>query len=382
MNESQHQQKPSVFALLLSVASLLVLLGCSSPSPSVASEPLPGALGEQPEQSSDLVFDVVRQEVEEHHGPVADIHFGLASVEAPQEGGLHGIPEEFRDVEILSWTLSDHRLGTVYGIRGTDEAGEKSFIIDTDNDRRLDDERAWLSSAAVTPTLRYSGGNENTREIDIEIHSTPDKDQYVFRTMWTTSLVVDTDSLPAAVSYLGFGRTLLFVDADKDGSFEQLVNTEIEFPLGGRLWHIGVDFDRLHIRLTPGTGTSLIVGATAPPFELDVNIDRSKPTMLVFCYEHCGACSVAVPQIESIWQDAEETGHFNIVNIATNERERQANIDLYSATFLQVVQPDLWTTFGVTPTPAIVVLDGRGTVLYRGSKVSHELQQLLASFPS
>ena len=370
----------AILLIQFSAVLITVCFGCTRQKPNAASPAKQQDTNTQPQQNGELVFKFLRSDVKESHGVIATVHFGLKPVTDLDKNEFRGIPQDFQNIEILKWKLSNHERGTVFGIRGTNAAGEKSYVLDTDNDRRFDDEKTQSLAETTPQIVRYIADDDSESQTSIEILPGQATDEYAFRDFWKTTLRVGQETLPVGMVYLGTGKFLMFGDTDQDGSFEKYINVDVELALGGNFWKVDVDFAKQSVRLNPGTGKSMTVGATAPEFQLDADVDANKPIMFVFCKCTCAGCASTMPKIEKIWRDQKQKGQLSIVNIATDENEMQANLNRYNITFPQTVQPELWGHFGVTPTPTIVVIDKNKLVRFRGHEVNEELEKLLTGF--
>ncbi len=140
---------------------------------------------------------------------------------------------------------------------------------------------------------------------------------------------------------------------------------------------------------TAAPGLAVHVGEPAPDFSLvasdgtalSLSDFRNKgPLMVVFWATWCGYCATEIPKIEKVLADFRARGLSVIaVNVAVNDSVRRMNAyrDKYRITYpLAFDEGSIMTrTYGIYGTPAVVILDRRGIVRYRGTTVPENIEE-------
>jgi thiol-disulfide isomerase/thioredoxin len=115
-----------------------------------------------------------------------------------------------------------------------------------------------------------------------------------------------------------------------------------------------------------------------------VSFSDTKPTLLVFWASWCVPCNKEAPVIARLFR--ETTGRLDIigVNVDTDASAADAFADKHALPYRSYADPDLAIAdrFGVTGTPALVVLGPDGAFVVKGSRlaeVAPALTQLLSA---
>lgn len=217
--------------------------------------------------------------------------------------------------------------------------------------------------------------------------------QHQFAGIWVATLETGDESLAVGVQRLAGGSGLVFADAEGDGDYESYLQSNSTLGLGGRFWTVAVDFEESRVALRPTDQAPVDVGWQAPDLAGPIwgsdstyvfTEGRGKTAVLVFCKQRCFACRGIRPELASLFSEFHGDPGVHLLSIVTSEEEAQGSQNLVSPGWLQVVSPEAWTAFAVTPTPTLLVVGPDGVVAFRqvggtpalGEELAEEIRKL------
>jgi hypothetical protein len=123
------------------------------------------------------------------------------------------------------------------------------------------------------------------------------------------------------------------------------------------------------------------VWGTDTTFSLSENLDHT--TVLVFCSRSCFACRGSKPDFEGLREAFSETPSVSLVSVVTSPEEASGSSEAVTPGWQQVISPQAWEAYAVSPTPTVFVVNSNGEVVFRrvggGSDLGLELDEKVRS---
>jgi hypothetical protein len=198
--------------------------------------------------------------------------------------------------------------------------------------------------------------------------------EYQIGGIWEATLEVDGERLGIGLQRFSEGAAIVFSDPDADGAYEHYLDSNLTVGLGGRFWTLVIDFSVGAALLYPTDHTPVDVGWKAPDlsgpvwgtdtaFSLSETLGHT--TVLVFCSRSCSACRDNRPDFERLQRAFPGDSGVILASVVTSEEEASGGLEAVTPGWQQVVSPQAWVDYAVSPTPTIFVVDSRGEIVFR-----------------
>lgn len=325
----------------------------------------------------------------ENQPMLVDIFMGIdfqpasAFPDAPAVTGL-------QDVMYGRSRITPARSGYFWAARGKGPDGRTRLVFDTNDDGVLDEEEAvfvptgdakYITWTISRPETDAAMSTQIPFKIRVRVSSNGNAEWQIY-SLWEATLRAKSETLPVGIVRLMDNRFLAFADADQNGIYETYLDPAQPFGLGGPFWMYDVDFPARVVSIHPANKHPVVPGRKAPTLRgvvwpdsstVTLRNDTDLLTLLVFCYQGCAGCRDLAPYLREMVATYGGEPKVQFWSVVTSADEAAGNARDVSPDLLQVIAPEAWQNYGVTPTPTVFIIDAGGDIVYRSQGTSEAI---------
>jgi len=265
------------------------------------------------------------------------------------------------------------------GLKGTEDSGAVVYIFDRGGDGDLSNDLAVafasgndIESARIPIAYRdIVGGRSVPKETELVLESRSGWIEYYFNDLWRTSLHHGGETLNVALQRW----PILYIDEKFDGTFDKVFFVEREvLGLGGKFFRLRTDFSSETLRLEEVDRKPVDAGYPAPDFDVPVwgsgerfklAEHRGEIVVLTFWSPRCSGSNAEASLYDGLAGEFKTKPKIRFVAATADADALTAYLKDHRHSFTHVVDPDLWTTYGVTAPFVTFVIDEGAKIVRR-----------------
>jgi ubiquinone/menaquinone biosynthesis C-methylase UbiE/thiol-disulfide isomerase/thioredoxin len=344
--------------------------------------------------AQDLEFTLRREALDRSGLPITPIQGILVFGDAAPRGILK-VPASLVSVGYAEIVLSE--TAKLLGLRGTDASGAAAYVFDRNGDGDLAndapiafDREGGPGTAVVTIAYRdLIRGKPVPKTAELVLQEgRAGRIEYHFNELWRASLRNGAETLEVALQRW----PIIFMDAKFDGSYDKVFFVEREvLGLGGKFFRLRPDFAGETLRLEEVDRKPVDAGYPAPDFDAAVwgsderfklSEHREEIVVLTFWSPLCGGSRAEAELYDGLAEEFKTDPRIRFVAVVSDTDALEDFLKERRLGFTHVVDPGLWSTYGVTAPFVTFVIDGEARIVRRtfrfGPEIGSGLRKLAA----
>ncbi len=308
---------------------------------------------------------------------------------------VNGIPQNMTAIEYISLKVSHAADSLVTGLRAKDEDGYEVYYFDTNNNENFTDDSPLKmenmgDKQVLTVPLQFDElveGKTVKRNFLLELLQTRNRPEYHILNYWRTNIFLSKDTLDIAVLRVLPDYPIMFVDSDRDGTYDRGFDVRSEIlPVGGKFYEIQIDFPAESVMLLETEQQPVDVGYSAPLFDgriwqaqshFKLAEQQGKVTFLLFGHPDCGGTTKCMPSLTKMRNEFVSSENIKFISISRDSSEVMKYHSKYDFQFESIIDSEIWQEYGAIITPTIFIIDGNGIIRHRKSGASADEGELL-----
>lgn len=347
-----------------------------------------------PTPDKDLEFTLRREALDRSGLPITPIQGTLDFMDAAPPGILK-VPASLVPVGYAEIALSE--TAKLPFLRGTDASGADVYVLDRNGDGDLANDTpiafdkasgSGTAGVAIAYRDRFRGKPvSKTTELVLQ-EGRAGRIEYHFNELWRASLRNGAETLEVALQRW----PIIFMDAKFDGSYDKVFFVEREIlGLGGKFFRLRPDFAGETLRLEEVDRKPVDAGYPAPDFDAAVwgsderfklSEHRGEIVVLTFWSPLCGGSRAEAELYDALAEEFKTDPRIRFVAVVSDADALADFLKERRLGFTHVVDPGLWSTYGVTAPFVTFVIDGETRIVRRtfrfGPEIGSDLRKLAA----